>query len=135
MTPTQPLSILIIDDEIELAALYRTYLESLGFDAISFTDPFLALEYYKYNVNRFTFVLTDLRMPQMSGIELACKIRELNCNVKIFLITAFVIEDFDNSKEYADAKIELVIQKPVHLKTLKQYLDDCCDIQTLQLAG
>ena len=124
MTSNHPLSILIVDDEIELASLYRTYLEESGYNVVSFTDPLLAIEYYKQNIKRFTHVLTDLRMPHMSGIELASKIRKLNRKVKLFLITAFTIDDLKNNKEFANARIEMVIEKPVRLKTLKEYLNN-----------
>ena len=124
MTSNHPLSILIVDDEIELASLYRTYLEESGYNVVSFTDPLLAIEYYKQNIKRFTHVLTDLRMPHMSGIELASKIRKLNNKVKLFLITAFTIDDLKNNKEFANARIEMVIEKPVRLKTLREYLNN-----------
>ena len=124
MTSNRPLSVLIVDDEIELASLYRTYLEESGYNVISFTDPLLAFEYYKQNIRRFTHVLTDLRMPHMSGIELASKIRKLNSKVKLFLITAFTVQDLKNNKEFANARIDMVIEKPVRLKTLKEYLNN-----------
>lgn len=128
MTSNQLLSILIVDDEMELASLYRLYLKASGYDVISFTDPLMALEYYKQNSKRFTHVLTDLRMPNMSGLELACKIRKLNDKVKLYLITAFAIKDLVDNKEYADAQIEMVIEKPVRLKALKE----CLNISTIQ---
>lgn len=124
MTSNRPLSVLIVDDEIELASLYRTYLEESDYNVISFTDPLLAFEYYKQNIRRFTHVLTDLRMPHMSGIELASKIRKLNSKVKLFLITAFTVQDLKNNKEFANARIDMVIEKPVRLKTLKEYLNN-----------
>ena len=40
-------SVIVIDDEMELAALFKTFLSKEGFDAISFTDPLIALEYFK----------------------------------------------------------------------------------------
>ena len=124
MTSDHLLSVLIVDDEMELASLYREYLETKGYETISFTSPLLALEYYKSNAKRFTHVLTDLRMPEMSGIELACQIRKLDETVKIFLITAFELNDLNMDKGFTSAGIEMVIQKPVHLKNLKQHLND-----------
>lgn len=123
MTSNPSLSVLIVDDEMELASIYKKYLEESGYDVISFTDPLLAFEYYKENTQRFTHVLTDLRMPSVNGIELASKIRKLNSKVRIFLITAFTIDDFINNKDYVDSKIEMVIEKPVRLNTLREYLN------------
>lgn len=124
MTSNHSLSIIIVDDEMELASLYREYLETKGYEVVSFTNPLLALEYYKSKTRRFTHVFTDLRMPEMSGIDLAYNIRKLDEKVKILLITAFEMGDLNKDNRFRNAGIEMVIQKPVHLKTLKEYLSE-----------
>ena len=73
------ISVVVVDDEIELANLFKEYLQKLGFDTVSFTDPRLALDYIKDNSKAFSLVMTDLRMPKMSGIDLA---RELKKSMK-----------------------------------------------------
>ena len=119
-----PLSILIVDDEIELATLFKNYIEAMGLDAISFTNSLLAFEYFKDNPNKFSLVITDLRMPGICGLELAKNIRELNDLVNIFLITAFDISDLEGSEAYKSAKIDKVIQKPIKLSILKKLIED-----------
>jgi hypothetical protein len=37
----------VIDDEMELASLFKTFLLKVGFDAKSFTDPIVALDYFE----------------------------------------------------------------------------------------
>ena len=119
-----PLSILIVDDEIELATLFKNYIEAMGLDAISFTNSLLAFEYFKDDPNKFSLVITDLRMPGICGLELAKNIRELNDLVNIFLITAFDISDLEGSEAYQSAKIDKVIQKPIKLSILKKLIED-----------
>jgi len=119
-----PLSILIVDDEMELATLFKNYIEAMGLDAISFTNSLLAFEYFKDNPNKFSLVITDLRMPGICGLELAKNIRELNDLVNIFLITAFDISDLEGSEAYQSAKIDKVIQKPIKLSILKKLIED-----------
>jgi DNA-binding NtrC family response regulator len=119
-----PLSILIVDDEIELATLFKNYIEAMGLDAISFTNSLSAFEYFKDNPNKFSLVITDLRMPGICGLELAKNIRELNDLVNIFLITAFDISDLEGSEAYQSAKIDKVIQKPIKLSILKKLIED-----------
>lgn len=65
----------------------------MGYEIDSFTEPSIALEKFKQSSQKYSMVLTDLRMPSMSGIELAQKIREIDDNVIINLITAFNIDD------------------------------------------
>ncbi len=117
--------ILLIDDEQDLTALYDSYLQMSGFKIMSFTDPSLAFEYYEQNVEKYCLVLTDLRMPGISGIDLANKIRKLNSKVKILLITAFAVNDIKDDMKYKEAKIDGIIQKPIKLSRLKEIVNHC----------
>ena len=118
------LSILIVDDEAELATLFKHAVEMMGLHAVSFTNPLLAFEYFENNKNKFSLVITDLRMPGMCGLELAKKVKELNDSVKIFLITAFDTADLESSEAYQSAKIDTVIQKPIKLSNLKKIIEE-----------
>ena len=120
----KPISILIVDDEEELATLFKNFLEARSTDAVSFTNPLLAFEYFKDNQQKFSLVITDLRMPGMCGLEFANKIRELNNSIKIFLITAFETADLESIETYQSAKIDRVIQKPIKLSILKNIIDE-----------
>ena len=118
-----PLSVLIVDDEEELAALYEGFIMGIGYEAISFTDPVLAFEHYKQCAGRYSLIMTDLRMPGMCGIELANKIRKLNSSVKIFLITAFDVADVESQWAIGTAKCDRIIQKPIKLSMLKKAIE------------
>jgi response regulator RpfG family c-di-GMP phosphodiesterase len=118
-----PLTILIVDDEEELTTLYKEFVRTMGYDAVSFTNPLLALEHFKQRVDKYSLVITDLRMPGMCGLEFANKIRELDSSVKIFLITAFDIADIESKWAVGTAKIDRVIQKPIKLSMLKKTID------------
>ena len=117
------LSFLVVDDEQELASLYEEFIKEMDYNVTSFTNPLYALEHYKQCIDKYSLILTDLRMPGMSGIELANRIRELNFKVKIFLTTAFEIDDIKNYKNYQKAKIDKVLQKPIKLSTLKKFIE------------
>ena len=118
-----PLTILIVDDEEELTTLYKEFVRTMGYDAVSFTNPLLALEHYKERVDKYSLIITDLRMPGMCGLEFAHKIRELDSSVKIFLITAFDIADIERKWAVGTAKIDKVIQKPIKLSMLKKTIN------------
>ncbi|MGI8832886.1 MAG: response regulator, partial [Nitrososphaeraceae archaeon] len=45
----------------------------------------LALEHFKDNYNKFDLVLSDIRMPQMNGYELANRIKVLQPNATVIL--------------------------------------------------
>ncbi|CAN5875371.1 hypothetical protein BH23THE1_BH23THE1_20480 [soil metagenome] len=118
-----PSSVLIVDDEEELAALYEQFVRAMGYDVASFTNPLLALEHYKQRVGKYSLIITDLRMPGMCGLEFANKIRELDSTVKIFLITAFDVADIESQWAVGTAKIDRVLQKPIRLPILKETID------------
>jgi DNA-binding response OmpR family regulator len=119
-------SIIVVDDEIELATLFKTFLNQQGFNTISFVDPVLALEYFRETSDKHSLIITDLRMPGLNGLELAKKVRELNTNVRIFLMTAFETRDLENHVDFKMARIDRLIQKPVRFSDLKEMINKAC---------
>ena len=83
----------------------------------------MALEFFKQGTKEFSLILTDLRMPEMSGIELAAEIRKFDDEIKIILITAFVVDDLMLSEKYKFAKINEIVQKPVKIAALREIID------------
>ena len=71
LPPPTP-GIIVVDDESDLAFLYKQFITGLGFDVVSFTDSLLAFEHFRQNIDRYCLLITDLRMPGMNGIE-SCK--------------------------------------------------------------
>lgn len=116
-------SIIVVDDEIELATLYKEFLEKEGYNAVSFTDPVSAFEYFKETSDKHSMIITDLRMPGMCGIDLAKKIREINDKIIIFLMTAFDIKDLEDHPHFKFARIDRLIQKPIRLSDLREMIN------------
>ena len=121
---SEPASVMVVEDEKELASLFKTFLERMGYDPFTFTDPIMALEFFKQGTKEFSLILTDLRMPEMSGLDLATEIRKINEKIKIILITAFMVEDLMISETYKIAKIDDIVQKPVKISALKEIIEN-----------
>ena len=117
---SSPHSVMVVDDEPEIANLYSELLQRSGFNSTSFIDPLLALEHYNQNPNRYSLVITDLCMPSLDGIRLAKRIREFDTKIKILLITAFYFNEMPDTEEYREAKFTGLIQKPTKLPELRQ---------------
>jgi DNA-binding NtrC family response regulator len=113
-----PKSILIIDDDMDMTIIFKIIFEKAGYNAISFTDPLLAIEHFKSNPTFYSLILTDLRMPNKSGIELANEIRKISTTVDIWLTTAFMLEDFSNDSRFKSAKINRIVEKPIKVSNL-----------------
>ncbi len=117
-------SIIIVDDEIELADLFKEFLKKEGFNAISFTDPIMALEYFRETSGKHSLIITDMRMPDINGIDLAKNIREINNEIKIFLMTAFDAKDLKDHENFKIARIDRIIQKPIRFPDLREMIND-----------
>ena len=117
-------SIIVVDDEPELATLIKAFLQNEGYDVISFTDPVLALEYFKETAEKHSLIITDLRMPALCGIDLAKSIREINIKIKIFLMTAFDAKDLEDREDFKVARIDRLLQKPIGFSDLRVMIND-----------
>ena len=112
--------ILLVDDEKDILDLFSEYLSSNGFDTISFQNPLEALNHFYQNPNNCSLVITDYKMPQMSGIDLIKKIKEIDTNYKIktIIISAFIKDNLPYDKSYI-ITVDKIIEKPVYLDRLK----------------
>ena len=68
-----------------------------------------------------SLVITDYKMPQMSGIDFLKKIREKDTDykIKMMLISAFMKSDLNVNDISKNLKIDKVIEKPIRLENLK----------------
>lgn len=112
--------ILLVDDEKDVLALFDEYLTASGFNIISFDNPVNALEYFYENINNCSVVITDYRMPEMSGLEFLKKIREKDTALKIktIIVSAYTKTDIPYEISYI-MKIDKILEKPVFLDELK----------------
>ena len=112
--------ILLVDDEKDILDLFSEYLTSNGFNTISFDNPVNALKYFYQNPNNCSLVITDYKMPQMSGIDLIKKIKEKDTDYKIktIIISAFIKDNLPYDKSYI-TMIDKILEKPVYLDRLK----------------
>jgi len=110
--------ILIVDDEFDIISIFKQALKKKGFHVFGFTDPLLALEHFQINVKRYGLVISDLRMPGMNGYEFVKKINEIKPEIKVFLMTAFEINDVEFKRLLPTVKIEGLLQKPISLAHL-----------------
>jgi response regulator RpfG family c-di-GMP phosphodiesterase len=114
--------VLLVDDEKDILFLYSECLKSDGYQTISFDNPIEALNYLNKNdnISNCSLVITDYKMPQMSGIDFIKKVREVDNDyiIKVILISAYIINSIfidQNNK----LKIHKIIEKPISLKVLE----------------
>ncbi len=121
-----PPSMMVVDDEEELANLSRTFLERSGFNSVSFTNPLSAPDHFNQNHNKYSVVMTDWKMPNLNGIQIAKKIREYSTTVKYLLITGHFADTSFRKEVFQEAHILDVIEKPLKLKELGPRIEELC---------
>ena len=63
-------SLLLVDDEEAVRAVLSEQLSDLGIDVTEATDGLHAIELLRADAQAFDFVLSDLAMPRMNGVDL-----------------------------------------------------------------
>lgn len=111
-------SILVVDDDNDIADLVKIALQKYDCNVSKFNDPFMAMSYIKEHPFEFDAILTDIRMPGMNGIELITKVNEINPKVKAFLMTAFEIDTIKPQIDSLDMEIVEIFQKPISIVNL-----------------
>ncbi|HJU34937.1 MAG TPA: response regulator [Nitrososphaera sp.] len=113
-----PAKLLIVDDDADIGQVLMMGLLKNGFSVDVFTDPEEALQSFKSNAESYCLVLSDIRMPAVSGIQLAKKVKEVNPKVKVVLMTAFEINDREFSTLFPSSQVDGFIQKPIGIRDL-----------------
>lgn len=115
-TEGRPIRILIVDDEEIVLSFARDALEDSGYEIELAGDGNLALE--KIRREYFDFILTDIRMPECDGIELAKLAREIIPSVGIIFMTGYA--NLNSAKDAIKEGAYDYIMKPFELKEIRQ---------------
>ena len=103
--------ILLVDDEPDVATLFKLVLERSGFSVDVFNDPVLALSNYK--TGAYDLLLLDIKMDQMTGFELFQKIRDKDEKVKVCFITAYEEYHKRFQETFPNLEVDCFIRKPI----------------------
>ena len=109
--------ILFVDDEHDMALIFKKALESAGFSVDAFNDSERALKNFKPRF--YDLVILDVIMPKMEGFDLYKELKKLDRNVKVCFLTAS--EKYREELrvgEHQTLSRDLFIQKPLSIKNL-----------------
>jgi DNA-binding NtrC family response regulator len=102
--------VFVVDDEPLIARTLAAILTDFGYDAIFFTDPLIALEVAAHQSP--AFLVSDVTMPGLTGIELAMEVRKRSPNCNIFLMSALDCIEAEVKKAGAKAHEFKIFRKP-----------------------
>jgi CheY-like chemotaxis protein len=102
--------LLVVDDEQPLVQLTTRTLEELGYAPVGFTSSEAAFAAFRADPQRFDALVTDERMPGMSGSALIHEVRGIRSCMPVVLMSGYVGE--------APSEADEVLQKPISARDL-----------------
>lgn len=109
-------NILLVDDDNQVLQVTGELLKSLGYIITGTSSPAEALEIFTRAPGFFDLVMTDLTMPELTGLELSEKLTAMQPDIRIILITGY-----SDTVAKADAKaagISDYCVKPISIRKL-----------------
>jgi len=108
--------VMLVDDEIDIIGLFTEILTLNGISVRPFTNAEEALREFEQNHPYYKLVISDVRMSPMSGIEFIKKLREIDANIKVILMTAFEME----GSQLREIDTDEFFNKPIGMNNLVQ---------------
>jgi len=110
--------VLVVDDEPDAVELLREFLAAKGYEVLTASEGEEALG--KVKEERPHLILLDVRMPKMNGLEVLKRVREIDHEVGVIMVTAV------NEEETGRQALQLgafdYITKPLDFKYLERSL-------------
>ena len=111
--------ILVVDDEMPICELLDEFLSQMGHDVITAHNGEEAIQ--KFQQTRPHAVFLDIRMPGISGIEVIQKLRDIDTEPPIVMLSGF--GEFSIIQEAYKTGANYYIQKPIELDRIVKILD------------
>ncbi len=112
-------SVLIVDDEVEMAIALRESVLRCGLEPVVYHNPVDALA--ELNLADFSLIITDMKMPKMDGISFLREIRNKGLFVPVVVITGF--GTVENAVDAMKLGATDYIMKPFSFETLKKVVE------------
>ncbi len=121
------LRIMVIEDDADLCDYLVELLTEEGYEAAAFQSPVEALERMKNKV--YHIVLLDLKMAEMNGVDVLRKIRKLDSDICVIILTAY--PSVDTAIETMKQDAFDYIKKPFDNEELKAAIKRAVDAKGL----
>jgi DNA-binding response OmpR family regulator len=107
----------LVDDDKDILTVLKRGLEADNYQVYDFDNPLKAVDYLK-SVDSPEVLITDIRMPGMSGFEVCRAAKMKHPEMGIIVMTAFDIEKSEFESVFPSTKIDALIKKPVSMRKL-----------------
>ena len=110
--------VLIIEDDEEMRSLLKDFFEEEGYETDSVEKGTYAVR--KLMTDSFALIITDIRMPGFTGLDILPGLRKLQPETPIIVITAFGSEEVQRRAYERGATMYL--EKPIHFHELRELI-------------
>jgi DNA-binding NtrC family response regulator len=118
--PPHKARVLIIEDDEEMRSLLQDFFMEEGFETDSVSNGYDALGVLTKKI--FDLVVTDIRMPGLTGLDILPRIKKIRPEVAIIVITAFGTEEV--RRRAFERGTNAYLEKPIHFQELRGLIHD-----------
>jgi len=112
--------ILFVDDELDLAHLGKLMLQKLGYQVIARTSSIKALEIFKKNPEKFDVIITDMTMPDLTGLQLLWEIRKIKPHQPVIICTGY--NEHLAQTDIKSEGINAMVAKPLRIEDIAKVI-------------
>ncbi|MBN2411137.1 response regulator [candidate division KSB1 bacterium] len=112
--------IMLIDDDDDILKIQKQLVEYLGYKVTAFNESQLALEAFSNNPQLYDLILTDMNMPELTGLALSKLMLQINSDIPIILCTGYA--ESINEATIKSVGIKKFILKPLTAQKLSNDL-------------
>ncbi|THB75204.1 MAG: response regulator [Desulfobulbaceae bacterium] len=114
--------VVAVDDSRMILNIYKATLHELGYEPVLFEFPKTAIEWLQ--TEKPLLVLTDLNMPDITGIDLAVEIRKKYPSKMLPIIMVTTQNEANDNDAARAAGVNKIIHKPFNAQSLKEAMDE-----------
>ena len=116
-------TLLFVDDERAILKMVTMMLKEFGYRIHALNSPIQALELFRHSPEAFDVLITDLTMPEMTGIKLASEIHSCRPELPVILMTGYG-EEIERASDLEKHGIRRLLIKPVKLENLVSVINE-----------
>lgn len=117
--------ILLIDDEDQLRKVLAEMLEVLGHKVTQASSGKEGLRIFKRK--KFDMVFTDLGMPELSGWEVASRVKQIDSHMPVVMITGW--GDQSSREMLSRYGVDIIVSKPLRIHQVRKVLADAIELK------
>ena len=123
--------IMIIEDDEEMRSLLKDFFEEEGFETDSVSNGVDALR--MFSKDHFDLVITDIRMPGLTGLDILPRIRRLKPGTPVIVMTAYGGDDV--RRKSLERGATTYLEKPIQMSKLRTVIREMVSRKELEKLG